>query len=90
VDTTTLVGVGPDNLVSDCARALVADNPFRCAIRSILEARTGATSNEGKIALNSLDERTSAGPGKVPIIGISALVRHNNPDRTSKIICDCA
>jgi hypothetical protein len=51
VDATTLVGVAPNYLVSGCAQAMVAGNPFPCNICSILEARTGAASGKIKITL---------------------------------------
>jgi hypothetical protein len=51
VDTTTLVDVAPDYLVPGCAQAVAVGNHFPCAIRSILEARIGATSGKTKITL---------------------------------------
>jgi hypothetical protein len=51
VETTTLVGVAPDYLVSGHAEALVVGNHFPCAIRSTLKARIGATSGKTKITL---------------------------------------
>ena len=57
MDTATLVGVAPDYLVSGCAQALVGGNHFPCAIRSILEARTGATFGKTKITLRQPDKR---------------------------------
>lgn len=55
METPTLVGVALDYLVSACPQALVGGNHFPCAIRSILEARTGATSGKTKITLRQSD-----------------------------------
>ena len=55
MDTTALVGVAPDYLVSCCAQTLVAGNHLPDAIRSTLEARTGATSGKTKITLRQSD-----------------------------------
>lgn len=55
MDTTTLVGVAPDYLISGCAQARVGGDYFPCGIRSLLEACTGATSGKAKITLSQSD-----------------------------------
>jgi hypothetical protein len=55
VDVTTLVGVAYDYLVSGCAQALVARNPFSRAVRLTLEDCAGATSGKTKITLRQKD-----------------------------------
>lgn len=56
MDATTLVDVAPDYLVPGCAPALVVGNYFPRALRSILEARIGATSGKTKITLSRPDK----------------------------------
>ena len=55
MDATTLVGVAPNYIVSRCAQALVAGNPFPRNIYSILEAHTGAISGKTEITLRQYD-----------------------------------
>src|SRR5258708_18767337 len=78
VDTTTLVGVAPDYLVSRCAQALVGGDYFPGAIRSLLEDRTGATSSKTKITLKQSDKlvqdlayrQLEIGKGQFPRTGL--------------------
>ena len=62
MDATTLVGVALDYLVSCCAQALVAGNPFPRNIHSILEARTWAISGKTEITLRQSNRLVQTRP----------------------------